>query len=50
MVGHGIGDNKNVPGYEFPQAIKDAWHELITMTDHPSDYFLYIYFPKNFVT
>ncbi len=50
MVHHSNADHSNTAGYVFPQAVKDAWHELITMTDHPSDYFLYIYFPKNFVT
>ncbi len=50
MVGHANGANSGDPDYVFPQAVKDAWHELVNMTDHPSDYFLYIYFPKNFVT
>ena len=50
MVGHANAANSGDPDYVFPQAVKDAWHELVSMTDHPSDYFLYIYFPKNFVT
>lgn len=50
MVGHANAASSGDPDYVFPQAVKDAWHELVSMTDHPSDYFLYIYFPKNFVT
>ena len=47
-VAHGMKDHKNNPDYVFPQAFKDAWHELIEMTDHPDDYYLYIYYPKVF--
>lgn len=50
IVNHANNANIGNPDYVFPQAVKDAWHELVEMTDHPSDYFLYIYFPKNFVT
>ena len=51
IVGHGNGDNlTSNPDYVFPQAFKDAWHELIEMTDHPDDYYLYIYYPHNFMT
>lgn len=50
IVNHANNANIGNPDYVFPQAVKDAWHELVAMTDHPSDYFLYIYFPKNFVT
>ena len=50
VVGHAQNDNGAVPGYVFPQEFKDAWHELIEMTDHPDDYYLYIYYPHNFMT
>ena len=49
-VAHGMNEpgHKNNPDYVFPQEFKDAWHELIEMTDHPDDYYLYIYYPKVF--
>ena len=50
IVGHANGCNGKNPDYVFPQAVKDAWHELITLTDHPADYYLYIYYPDNFMT
>ena len=47
-VAHAMSDHKNDPDYVFPQEFKDAWDELIEMTDHPDDYYLYIYYPKSF--
>ncbi len=48
VVGHTQGDNG--AGYVFPQTVRDAWAELLAMTDHPDDYYLYIYYPHNFMT
>ena len=45
LVNHARGDNKEDV---FPQKLRDAYHELISYTDHPSDYYLYIYYPENF--
>ena len=50
IVGHANSASSGNPDYVFPQAVKDAWHELITLTDHPADYYLYIYYPDNFMT
>ncbi len=50
IVGHANAASSGNPDYVFPQSIKDAWHELITLTDHPDDYYLYIYYPDNFMT
>lgn len=50
IVGHGKNDHKKDSSYVFPQSVKDAWHEMVEMTDYPDDYFLYIYYPKNFMT
>ena len=47
-VYHSMADHASDPDYVFPQEFKDAWHELIEMTDHPDDYYLYIYYPKVF--
>ena len=48
IINHGRGDNKGNPDYVFPQNYKDAYHYLTGLTDHPSDYYLYIYYPENF--
>lgn len=45
MVNHSRVDNKEDA---FPQEYRDAYHELISFTYHPSDYYLYIYYPDNF--
>ena len=51
IVGHTQGDNKpSNPDYVFPQAFRDAWAELLTLTDHPDDFYLYIYYPHNFIS
>ncbi|MBQ2545548.1 MAG: Cna B-type domain-containing protein, partial [Clostridia bacterium] len=48
VVTHAMNDHKNDPDYVFPEAFKQAWDELISMTDHPADYYLYIYYPQVF--
>ena len=50
IVGHANGASSSDPNYVFPQAVKDAFHEMLTLTDHPDDYYLYIYYPHNFMT
>ncbi|MBQ2305345.1 MAG: Cna B-type domain-containing protein, partial [Firmicutes bacterium] len=50
IVAHAKNDHKTDPDYVFPEDVKNAWKEFVAMTDHPSDYFLYIYVPDNFVT
>ncbi len=45
MINHARGDNQEDV---FPQEYRDAYHELISFTYHPSDYYLYIYYPDNF--
>ncbi len=45
ILNHSRGDNGSI---QVPQEFINAYHELIQMTDHPSDYYLYIYYPGNF--
>ena len=45
MINHARGDNK---ADVLPQEYRDAWLNFIEYTDHPSDYYLYIYYPDNF--
>ena len=46
IVNHARGDNGGQD--VLPQEYRDAYHELISFTSHPSDYYLYIYYPDNF--
>ena len=46
IVNHARGDNGGQD--VLPQEYRDAYHELISYTSHPSDYYLYIYYPDNF--
>ena len=46
LIHHAYACNGNQD--TFPQAYRDAYHELISLTYHPSDYYLYIYYPNNF--
>ena len=50
IVGHANAASSSNPDYVFPQYFRDAWHELLSLTDHPDDYYLYIYYPDNFMT
>ncbi len=45
LVNHAREDNNSD---SFPQAYRDAYRELIGYTDHPEDYYLYIYCPANY--
>ena len=45
LVNHSRGEFKDDV---FPQELRDAYHDLISSTSHPSDYYLYIYYPDNF--
>ena len=47
VLGSAVNHSKG-HGQVFPQRYKDAYHDLIAYTDHPSDYFLYLYYPANF--
>ena len=47
IIRHCRADHKNDPDYVFPSNFQDAWRELVTLTDHPDDYYLYIYYPQN---
>ncbi len=43
MINHAHGEK-----HEFPQEYIDAYNYLISVTDHPDNYFLYIYYPDNY--
>ena len=45
ILNHSKVDNKTIT---VPQEFIDAFKELREVTDHPSDYYLYIYYPANF--
>ena len=48
IINHARNDHKNVSGYTFPQKYIDAYNDLIGSTQHPSDYYLYFYYPANY--
>lgn len=48
IVHHANADHKNDPSFVFPQKYVDAYHDLIGSTAHPSDYYLYFYYPDNY--
>ena len=48
IVHHGNTDHKSDPDYVFPQKYVDAFKDLIGSTAHPSDYYLYFYYPEGY--
>ena len=45
MVHHAAMDNG---GADFPLDYREVYQELISYSDHPEDYYLYIYYPEDF--